>query len=124
MKTQYLIFIFAYLIGISLYGVYLNKKYITDSDSFVRAGRSLPFPVLVGTLLATWMGSGMITGTANFIYERGPIAGMIHLIGEPVGLLLIALFLVKRIREKVNYTLPELIEKKYGVLAKVLVQSV
>lgn len=121
MKTKYLIFVFAYLIGISIYGVYLNKKYITDSDSFVRAGRSLPFPVLVGTLLATWMGSGMITGTANFIYERGPIAGIIHLIGEPVGLLIIALFLAKRIREKVNYTLPELIEKKYGTLAKVIV---
>lgn len=121
MQTAYLVFILIYLLGISLYGIYLNKKFITDSDSFVRAGRSLPFPVLVGTLLATWMGSGMITGTASFIYERGPIAGMIHMIGEPVGLLLIALFLAKRIREKVNYTLPELMEQKYGVVARVIV---
>ncbi|MCR1898335.1 sodium:solute symporter family protein [Irregularibacter muris] len=121
METTYLIFIIAYLVGISIYGWYLNKKFITNSDDFVTAGRVLPFPVLVGTLLATWMGSGMITGTANFIYERGPIAAIFFLIGEPVGLLLIALFLAKRIREKVSYTLPELIEEKYGVVARTIV---
>ncbi len=121
METTYLLFIIAYLVGISLYGVYLNKKFIKSNDDFITAGRSLPFPVLVGTLLATWMGSGIITGTANFIYQRGPIAGIFFLIGEPVGLLLIALFLAKRIREKTSYTISELIEVKYGLVARIIV---
>ncbi|SKC41503.1 sodium:solute symporter family protein [Maledivibacter halophilus] len=121
MKTSYLIIILLYLFGVSLYGWYLKKKLVKSNDDFVAAGRRLPFPVLVGTLLATWMGSGMITGTANFIYQNGPFAGMLHLIGEPLGLLLIALFLAKRIREKTKYTIPELMEKKYGSVARTLV---
>lgn len=121
MKTNYFIIILVYLFGVSIYGWYLNKKKVKSNDDFVAAGRRLPFPVLVGTLLATWMGSGMITGNANFIYQHGPIAGILFLIGEPVGLLLIALFLAKRIKEKTQYTIPEAIEKKYGKLASTLV---
>lgn len=120
MNKVYLVVIVAYLIGISLYSWYLNRKYIKSSDDFVNGGQRLPLPILIGTLLATWMGSGLITGSANFIYTYGPIAGALHLIGEPIGLLLVALFLAKRAREKTNYTVPELIEKKYGTTARVI----
>lgn len=120
MNNIYLIVIMAYLIGISIYGWYLNKKYIKSSDDFVQGGQRLPLPILIGTLLATWMGSGMITGTANFIYTYGPVAGILQLIGEPVALLLVALFLAERAREKTQYTIPELIEKKYGPVARVI----
>lgn len=121
MKNAHLLIILAYLVGVSLYGWYLNKKYIRSSDDFVAAGRSLPFPVLVGTLLATWMGSGMITGSANFVYTYGPIASIPYFIGEPIGLLLIALFLAKKVRIKEGYTVPQLIEEKYGEGARILV---
>ena len=120
MKNIYLIVIVSYLLGISIYGWYLNRKYIETSDDFVTGGRSFPLPILIGTLLATWMGSGMVTGTANFIYTYGPVAGLIHLIGEPLGLLLVALFLAKRAREKTSYTIPELIERKFGPVARVI----
>lgn len=121
MKTVHFLIIIGYLIGISIYGWYLNKKFVKSSDDFVTAGRRLPFPILVGTLLATWMGSGMITGSANFVYSNGPIASIFYFIGEPVGLLLIAVFLAKRVREKTGYTVPQLIEEKYGVVARTLV---
>lgn len=120
MKNIYLVVIVLYLLGISVYGWYLNKKHIKTSDDFVTGGRSLPLPILIGTLLATWMGSGMVTGTANFIYTYGPIAGLVHLIGEPLGLLLVALFLAKRAREKTSYTIPQLIERKFGSVARVI----
>lgn len=116
----YLVVIGAYLIGISIYGWYLNKKYIKTSDDFVQGGQRLPLLVVVGTLLASWMGSGMITGTANFIYTYGPVAGILHLIGEPLGLLLVALFLAQRAREKAQYTIPELVEAKYGPVARII----
>lgn len=121
MKTIYIVAIVVYLLGISAYGFYVNKKYVKTNDDFVAAGHSLPLPVLIGTLLATWMGSGMITGTANFIYEYGPIASIFFLIGEPMGLLLIAIFLAKRVKEKMSYTIPELFEKKYGPVARIIV---
>lgn len=120
MKNIYLIVILGYILGIAVYGWYLNRKHIKTSDDFVTGGRRIPLPILIGTLLATWMGSGMVTGTANFIYTYGPIAGLIHLIGEPLGLLLVALFLAKRAREKTSYTIPELIEIKYGPVARVI----
>lgn len=120
MQNSYLLVIGTYLIGISIYGWYLNKKYIKTGDDFVRCGQRLPLPILIGTLLATWMGRGLITGTANFIYTYGPIAGALHLIGEPLGLLLVALFLAKRAREKTQYTIPELVEEKYGTAARVI----
>lgn len=120
MNMTYLIIILTYLIGISLYGVYLNKKHIKSSADFVQGGKGFPLPILVGTLLATWMGSGMLTGTANFIYTYGPLAGALHLIGEPIGLLLVAVYLSQKAREKSKITIPELIEEKYGSTARVI----
>ncbi len=120
MKGIYLAVILIYLVGISIYGWYVNKKYVKSSDDFVQGGQRFPLPILVGTLLATWMGSGMLTGTANFIYTYGPVAGILHLIGEPIGLLLVALVLAQKAREKSQYTIPQLIEEKYGSVARVI----
>ncbi|MDP6893674.1 MAG: sodium:solute symporter family protein, partial [Verrucomicrobiota bacterium] len=55
------------LIGI---GLYKAKKIKTQSD-FAVAGRSLTPWVLVGTMLATWMGTGSILGNAGKTYETG-----------------------------------------------------
>lgn len=120
MNMTYLTIILGYLTFISVYGVHLNRKFIKSSDDFVQGGQRFPLPILIGTLLATWMGSGMLTGTANFIYTYGPLAGALHLIGEPIGLLLVALFLSRKAREKSKYTIPELIEEKYGATARVI----
>ncbi len=46
------------LIGIS---VVLSFRVKTQKD-FMVAGRRLTWPILVGTLLATWIGSGSIFG--------------------------------------------------------------
>lgn len=120
MNITYLVIILTYLIGISLYGVYLNKKHIKTSSDFISGGQGFPLPILIGTLLATWMGSGMLTGTANFIYTYGPLAGALHLIGEPIGLLLVAVYLSQKAREKTKVTIPELIEENYGTTARVI----
>ena len=120
MKIVYVVVIVGYLLGISIYGWFLNKKYIKNSEDFVKGGQRLPMPILIGTLLATWMGSGMITGTANFIYTYGPVAGMLHLLAEPIGLLLVALVLARKAREKAKTTIPELIKQKYGLTASII----
>ena len=60
----YLSTILIYLLILVGLGLYKAKKIKTQSD-FAVAGRSLTPWVLVGTMLATWMGTGSILGNAG-----------------------------------------------------------
>ena len=64
--TTILIYLFV-LVGL---GFYKSKKIKTQSD-FAVAGRTLTPWVLVGTMLATWLGTGSILGHAAKTYETG-----------------------------------------------------
>ena len=55
----YLITILIYLLVLVGLGLYKSKTIKTQSD-FAVAGRKLTPWVLVGTMLATWMGTGSI----------------------------------------------------------------
>ena len=70
------------LIGI---GLYKARKINTQAD-FSVAGRSLTPWILVGTMLATWMGTGSILGNAGKTYETGMAALMLP-IGSILGIL-------------------------------------
>lgn len=108
-----------YLAAIIIIGIYLTKKKVKTSDDFSVAGRSLPTVVLIGTLLATWCGAGGITGSANLIWQNGPLFGVLVFMGAPIGMLL--LYLVSgRIRKATTYTIPELFEIRYGTAARVI----
>ena len=100
-------------------GLYLTKKRVKSSDDFAMAGRSLPTIVVIGTLLATWCGAGGITGSANLIWQNGPLFGILVFIGAPIGMFL--LYLVSgRVRQATTYTIPELFEIRYGTAARVI----
>lgn len=118
-NIKFLYFVLLYLAVLVGLGIYMGKKKIKDSDDFLTAGRSLPLPILIGTLLATWVGGGTVTGTANFIYTRGPIAGALHLIGPPAGIIVLY-FLASKIRTAEKYTIPQIIEVRYGSLARTI----
>lgn len=108
-----------YLVSIVSIGIYLSKKKVKSSDDFSVAGRSLPTVVLIGTLLATWCGAGGITGSANLMWQNGPLFGILICMGAPIGMLL--LYLVSgRIRQATTYTIPELFEIRYGTAARVI----
>lgn len=114
---NYLVIIIVYLAALVCLGIYLSRKSVKTSDDFVVAGRQLPFFILIGTLLATWCGGGGITGSANFIYSNGPFAGMLHFMGPPLGIIALY-FIAGKVREKANYTIPELFETRYGTTAR------
>ena len=83
-----------YLIGIILYlsalicvGLYKIRS-VKNSEDFMVAGRSLPWYILVGTLLATWMGSGSLFSGAGLGYRNGP-AGLWSSAGAWLGISLI-----------------------------------
>ncbi|MCH8327948.1 MAG: sodium:solute symporter family protein, partial [Candidatus Marinimicrobia bacterium] len=57
--SPYLIVVIVYLALLIIVGLVKRKKVQTAED-FAVGGRSFRWPVLVGTLVATWTGSGSI----------------------------------------------------------------
>ena len=94
----YLAVILAYLLAMGGLGFWFARRRVHTGDEFMLAGRSLPLWVMMGTLLATWVGSGTVVGGAAFIYERGPLAAIFFFAGAPVGIIVLYLFLAEKVR--------------------------
>lgn len=116
----FLVAISVYILGMIVFGAVLARQRVKNSDDFMVAGRSLPRAVLTGSLLATWVGSGTIVGGASFIYQFGPLAALFFFAGSPVGILIIYFFLAERMRGLAKYTVPEVLEVRYGTVARIL----
>ena len=108
-----LIYLFI-LIGI---GFYKSSKVKTQSD-FAVAGRSLTPWVLVGTMLATWMGTGSILGNAGKTYDTG-MAALILPIGSILGIILLTQ-IAGKVRSFEKYTVPEILGERFGPGARLL----
>jgi len=74
------------------------------------AGRTLPWYILVGTLLATWMGSGSLFSGAGLGYRNG-LAGLWSSGGAWLGIALIY-FITRRIRNFGKVTVPDIFEAR------------
>lgn len=109
--------ILIYLILLVAVGLYKVRK-VKNSEDFMVAGRSLPWYILVGTLLATWMGSGSLFSGAGLGFRNGP-AGLWSSAGAWLGIALIY-FIAKRIRNFGKVTVPDIFEARYGPLASIL----
>ncbi|WP_404354860.1 sodium:solute symporter family protein [Cytobacillus firmus] len=112
----YLVAVVIYLVFMALIGVYFGKKSVKNSDDFMVAGRSLPLFVVMGTLLATFVGSGTVVGGASFIYQYGPFAAIFNLSGGIVGAIILY-FIASKIRKIEIYTVPDLLERRFGKAA-------
>ena len=89
----------------------------THSD-FMVAGRTLPWPVLVFTLLSSWIGAGSLLGGGENAYRNGFVA-LWQPAGGWVGLLVIAA-IAGRARRFAQFTLPDLLETRYNATARVM----
>lgn len=109
-----------YLLMMVAIGAWFSRsKEVATGDDFVFASRNLPRPVMIGTLLATWVGSGTIIGGASFAYTYGPLASIFFLAGTPVGIVALY-FIAKRVRRSSAYTVPELLERRYGISVRMI----
>ena len=113
----YLTCIIIYLLALVAVGIYKVSS-VKDSEDFMVAGRTLPWFVLVGTLLATWMGSGSLFSGAGLGYRNG-LAGLWSSGGAWIGIALIY-FISKRIRNFGKVTVPDIFEARYGQTAAIL----
>ena len=109
--------IMIYLLALVAVGFYKIRSVKTSAD-FMVAGRSLPWYILVGTLLATWMGSGSLFSGAGLGYRNG-LAGLWSSGGAWLGIALIY-FITQRIRNFGKVTVPDIFEARYGPAAAVL----
>ena len=104
----------AVLVGL---GIYQARK-LETGDDFLVAGRTLPWHVLVFTLLATWIGSGSLFGGAGLGYRAG-FPALWQSAGAWTGIALVY-FLAPRVRRIAKYTMPDILELRYGATARVL----
>lgn len=110
-----------YLVLLLVVGWYFyNKsKGQEGKDDFFLAGRGLGKVVAIGTILATYTGSGTVTGGANSLaYNFGLWPGFCFTLPAVFGMLVL-LLLSKKIRESNCTTVAEMIEKKYGFTARI-----
>ncbi|WP_261134491.1 sodium:solute symporter [Bacillus sp. Marseille-Q3570] len=113
MSNVYIVVVVLYLLLMIGMGIYYAKREVRTSEDFMVAGRRLPRIVLIGTLLATWVGSGTVVGGASFIYQYGPFASIIYFAGAPIGIFILY-FIADKARSLSKYTIPEMLEIKFG----------
>lgn len=113
----YIIAVAAYvtlLLGISVY----KSRTVQTEEDFMVAGRGVPVYMLIATLVCTWIGSGSLFGTAGLTFRTG-ISELWFSAGAWVGILVVYL-IAARVRKIAEYTLTDLLEKRYSQLAKLL----
>lgn len=103
---------FTLIVGI---GIYYSRK-VTNSESYVVADRSLTTKIMVGTTVATCMGSGAVMADVGFTYDAG-VGALVVIATFNIGW--IALILMsKKLRASGCTTLPDFLGKTYGKSTK------
>lgn len=109
--------ILLYLSVLIIVGAWRSGR-VKNQDDFMVAGRRLSAKVLVGTLLATWIGSGSIIGGAGLAYDKGFSALWFD---AGVWIAIIILYLIAgRVRAFGQYTVPDILEARYNKYARIL----
>jgi len=113
----YVIAILSYLVFLFVFGLRFTKK-LKKKEDFLVAGRTLTAPVLVGTLLATWIGSGDIFSVSDLSYNHG-YSSLIGSAGGWLGII-VAYFIAGRVRRFGQFTVPDILEARYNKWARIL----
>lgn len=114
---MYLTAVLAYLGVLIVIGFWQSRR-VKSGEDFLVAGRTLPARVLVFTLLATWVGSGSLFGGAGLGYRAG-FPALWQSAGAWVGIAAV-FFLAHRVRRVAKFTMPDILELRYGPTARVL----
>ena len=91
---------------------------VKTSADFLVAGRRLSVPILVATLLCSWIGAGSLFAGAEFAFEEG--LASLWLPAGGWAFLVVIYFLAGRARKFAQFTIPDLLETRYGTGARVM----
>ena len=114
---SYLTTILIYLFFLFVIGLRLAKR-LKKKEDFLVAGRTLTAPILVGTLLATWIGSGDIFSVSDLSYNHG-FSSLIGSSGGWIGIIIV-FFIAGRVRRFGQFTVPDILEARYNKWARIL----
>lgn len=112
----YLITILVYMLILFVFGLRITRRLKLKED-FLVAGRTLTAPVLVGTLLASWIGSGDIFSVSNLSYNHG-YSSLIGSSGGWLGIIIVY-FIAGRVRKFGQFTVPDILEARYNHWARI-----
>lgn len=109
--TADLIVIVLYMVALVAVGFYASRK-VKNSADYGLAGRSLNFPVLMGTLIGSVIGGIATMGNAGKAYDVG-YAVLFASVSYFCGYLLLAA-IAPRLREANIDSMPDVLERRYG----------
>ena len=110
--------VLAIVVGTLCLVTIIKTRSVKNQDDFLVAGRKLPWPVLVFTLLSSWIGAGSLFAGGENAYKNG-FAALWQPAGGWLGLVVIAL-IAGRARRFAQFTVPDLLETRYNAAARVL----
>lgn len=108
------VFYLVILVGVSA----LKARDVKTQDDFMVAGRRVPWYLLVGTLVSTWIGSGSLFGGAGRAFREG-FSALWMSAGAWIGIAIVY-FLAGRVRRIAQYTVPDILETRYHPAARLL----
>lgn len=109
--TLFITIFFVYVIAMILFSIYISKKQ-TSGEDFLLGNRSVPFFLILGTTVATMVGTGSSMGAVGLGYKNGWIGSM-YGIGGALGILLLAKLFVS-VRKYNFMTMSEEVSFYYG----------
>jgi len=113
----YIIAVIIYVLILISVGVYRSQS-VKTQDDFMVAGRRTSTFFLVGTLVSTWIGTGSLFGGAGLAFRMG--FSQLWMSAGAWLAIIIVYFLAHRVRRISEYTVPDILEKRYNPLARVL----
>lgn len=97
-----------------------ESKNVKDLQDFAFSKGSFNTFTLVTTIVATFIGGGMIIGLSEKSYQMGVIP-MFGLVAFPLQLILTAFFITPRVYQQDNcVSLGSMLQKKYGPVSKII----
>lgn len=111
--------VLAYLVSCLAIGYYANRRATLTSTDYVIAGRTLPFGIILATLVATNMGGGSALGRSGLAWSEGAGAVMPFMGGWLIGIPLL-IFLAGKIRATGCVSIAEIFYKRYGKSAQIV----
>jgi SSS family solute:Na+ symporter/sodium/proline symporter len=113
----YIIAVIIYVLLLMGVGIYKSRS-IKTQDDFMVAGRKTSTLFLVGTLVSTWIGTGSLFGGAGLAFRMG-FAQLWMSAGAWLAIIIVY-FLAHRVRRISEYTVPDILEKRYNSTARIL----
>ena len=114
------VFVLLYLLVSITIGLIAARR-VKNSSDYTNAGRSLPAPIVIATVFATWFGSETVLGIPAKFVDQG-LRGVIE---DPFGaslcLIFVGLFLARKLYRMNLLTIGDYYRQRYGRTVEIMV---